>query len=108
MVTELVKGLSNAFNGGNIQPTVLVFPPRNVDSRGPMIWNHQVLQFAGYETEAGTVLGDPASVEITKAIIDLGWQPPEPYVVRSQISPSLYRVLSHNPPLTFFASNPQC
>ena len=26
---------------------VFVFPPRTVNSRGPMIWNHQVLAFAG-------------------------------------------------------------
>lgn len=78
MLTDLVKGLSDAFNGGNVKPTVFVFPPRNVNARGPMIWNHQVLQFAGYESEGGTILGDPASVEVTKAIINLGWQPPEP------------------------------
>ncbi len=60
MVIELVKGISGAFNGGNVQPTVFVFPPRKVNTRGPMIWNHQVLQFAGYETDDGTVLGDPS------------------------------------------------
>ncbi len=79
MVTELVKGVSDAFNGGNVQPTVFAFPPRNNNGRGPMIWNHQILQFAGYENRDGTVLGDPMSVEITKAMIDdLGWEPPEP------------------------------
>ena len=78
MVAELVTGVSNAFNGGNVQPTVFAFPPRNVNARGPMIWNNQVLQFAGYHIEGGAVLGDPTSVELTNAIIDLGWQPPEP------------------------------
>ena len=60
MVIELIKGISGAFNGGNVQPTVFVFPPRKVNTRGPMIWNHQVLQFARYETDDGTVLGDPS------------------------------------------------
>ena len=78
MVTELVKGITSAFNGGNVRPTVFAFPPRDLNARGPMIWNHQVLQFAGYETEGGATLGDPMSVELTKAIMDLGWQPPEP------------------------------
>ena len=78
MASELVKGVRDAFNGGNIQPTVFVFPPRTVNARGPMIWNHQVLQFAGYEIEGGVILGDPMSVDLTNAIIDLGWQPPEP------------------------------
>ena len=61
MVTNLVKGISDAFNGGNVQPTVFVFPPRKANTRGPMIWNHQVLQFAGYESEGGRVLGDPST-----------------------------------------------
>lgn len=43
-----------------------------------MIWNHQVLAFAGYESEDGSILGDPISRELTKAIIELGWDPPEP------------------------------
>ncbi|KAL8792629.1 MAG: hypothetical protein Q9195_004757 [Heterodermia aff. obscurata] len=78
MATELIKATSDAFNGGNIQPTVFAFPPRKPDSRGPMIWNNQVLAFAGYEQQDGSVLGDPASRELTKAIIDLGWKPPMP------------------------------
>jgi nitric oxide synthase oxygenase domain/subunit/sulfite reductase alpha subunit-like flavoprotein len=57
---------------------VFVFPPRKVNSRGPMIWNHQLLEFAGYETEDGSILGDPMSAALTKAIIGLGWKPPNP------------------------------
>ena len=77
MVAELLKGVSEAFNGGNILPTVFVFPPRKIDCRGPMFWNHQILQFAGYEAEDGSIKGDPNSVNLTKAILDLGWVPPE-------------------------------
>jgi len=51
--------------------TVFLFPPRKVNGRGPMIWNSQILQFAGYETEGSSILGDPASVELTKAIVAL-------------------------------------
>ncbi|KAL8701567.1 MAG: hypothetical protein Q9201_004840 [Fulgogasparrea decipioides] len=47
-----------------------------MNTRGPMIWNHQFLEFAGYEMEDGSILGDPMSVELTKAVIGLGWQPP--------------------------------
>ncbi|KAL9019558.1 MAG: hypothetical protein Q9185_003178 [Variospora sp. 1 TL-2023] len=43
-----------------------------------MIWNHQLLEFAGYEMEDGSVLGDPASIALTKAILELGWEPPSP------------------------------
>ncbi|KAL8849080.1 MAG: hypothetical protein Q9221_005924 [Calogaya cf. arnoldii] len=78
MANELVRRMCEAFNDGNVLPTVFVFPPRQIDSRGPMIWNHQVLEFAGYEMDDGTILGDPNSTALTKAIIDLGWTPPSP------------------------------
>ena len=34
---DLVGGFSDAFKGGNVQPTVSVLSPRNVNARGPMI-----------------------------------------------------------------------
>ena len=37
------------------------------------IWNHQLIRYAGYETEQG-VIGDPASLELTKACEALGWK----------------------------------
>ncbi|KAL8684985.1 MAG: hypothetical protein Q9218_008039 [Villophora microphyllina] len=43
-----------------------------------MIWNHQILEFAGYEMDDGSILGDPASAELTKAIFALGWKSPNP------------------------------
>lgn len=57
---------------------VFVFPPRKINSRGPMIWNHQLLEFAGYEMRDGSMLGDPMGAGLTKAIIGLGWEPPSP------------------------------
>lgn len=77
MAKELIRGVESAFNHGSIQPTVFVFPPRAANGRGPMIFNNQVLQLAGYQTDDGSVIGDPASVRLTKAIIDLGWEPPQ-------------------------------
>lgn len=58
-----------------------------------MIWNSQLLSFAGvsvscslllsivtdrpkYQQSNGEILGDPANVELTNAIIELGWKPP--------------------------------
>ncbi|KAL8765209.1 MAG: hypothetical protein Q9209_007642 [Squamulea sp. 1 TL-2023] len=93
IASKLMRNMSEAFNEGNVLPTgnnllprplahrlnimtVFVFPPRQIDSRGPMIWNHQILEFAGYEMEDGSVLGDPNSVILTKSILELGWKPP--------------------------------
>ncbi|OCK79887.1 hypothetical protein K432DRAFT_454237, partial [Lepidopterella palustris CBS 459.81] len=77
MAIELIKGMTAAFDDGNIRPTVFVFPPRAIDERGPMIWNSQVLSFAGYEIEDDSILGDPMNAQLTKDIIELGWKPPE-------------------------------
>ena len=78
MAQELLQNLLKAFNGGRVEPTVFVFPPRVNNSRGPMIMNEQVWDFAGYEREDGTVIGDPANIGLTGAFIELGWKPPQP------------------------------
>ena len=31
-----------------------------------------------YEMENGTILGDPMNIQLTKDIMELGWNPPEP------------------------------
>ncbi|KAK2061950.1 nitric oxide synthase [Colletotrichum caudatum] len=76
MAETLIENLRVAYNSGEINPTVFVFPPRDINSRGPMIWNSQLLSFAAYEQSNGEILGDPANIELTNAIIELGWTPP--------------------------------
>jgi nitric oxide synthase oxygenase domain/subunit len=76
MARTIVKGVTAAFNRGHILPTVFVFPPRQPGKRGPMIWNSQILAFAGYRQNDGSILGDPLNVELTDSIIELGWTPP--------------------------------
>ena len=69
MAEELLRNAVEAFNEGRIEPTAFVFPPRTINSRGPMIWNSQILDFAGYNMDDGTVLGDPSNVDLTTAIM---------------------------------------
>jgi len=76
MARSVVKGMQKAFNRGHILPTVFMFPPRAPGKCGPMIWNSQILAFAGYEQEDGSILGDPANVELTKGMKEFGWKPP--------------------------------
>jgi nitric oxide synthase oxygenase domain/subunit/sulfite reductase alpha subunit-like flavoprotein len=76
MGTELLHHLKHAFNGGDVNPTTFIFPPRTPGQRGPMVWNGQLLSFAAYEADDGTILGDPANLSLTNAIIELGWTPP--------------------------------
>ncbi|MFC0524870.1 nitric oxide synthase oxygenase [Pontibacillus salicampi] len=61
-----------ATNGGKIRSTITVFHPVHNKENAVRIWNHQLIRYAGYETEDG-VLGDPASIAFTKKCTELGW-----------------------------------
>ncbi len=78
MFKECVEHLRMGTNGGNMQIVMNVFRPKKPLERwGPRIWNSQYIRFAAYEQEDGAVLGDPANLELTKAILKQGWTPPE-------------------------------
>lgn len=64
----LIRHIDFAANGGKIRPAITVFHPTRV-----RIWNHQLLRYAGYETDGG-VVGDPHSIPFTKVCEELGWQ----------------------------------
>ncbi|MGV2964435.1 nitric oxide synthase oxygenase [Paenibacillus sp. AGC30] len=62
-----------ASNGGKVIPMITILPPDGPNGTPVRLWNHQLIRYAGYETEQG-IVGDPASVELTKAAMSLGWQ----------------------------------
>lgn len=64
----LIRHIDFATNGGKIRPAITVFHPTRV-----RIWNHQLLRYAGYETDKG-IVGDPHSIAFTKVCEELGWQ----------------------------------
>ncbi|SDJ15019.1 nitric-oxide synthase [Salimicrobium halophilum] len=68
----LTNHIREATNGGKIQSTISIFKPKTEEGE-IRIWNHQLLRYAGYETENG-IIGDPASVELTKRAMELGWR----------------------------------
>ncbi|MBW4602681.1 MAG: nitric oxide synthase oxygenase [Calothrix sp. FI2-JRJ7] len=79
MFTELVEHLRLATNGGNIQITMTAFRPKQPkENWGPRIWNPQLVRYAAYEQPDGSIMGDKANFELTKAVIKLGWNPPQP------------------------------
>ena len=56
-----------AFNDGQIRSTITVFRAKKEgESNGPRILNHQLIRFAGYRLQNGTILGDPASLDFTQ------------------------------------------
>lgn len=78
MFQELVEHLRLGTNGGNLQITMTAFRPKQPkEPWGPRIWNPQLIRYAAYEQPDGSVIGDPANLDVTKVIVKLG-QPPEP------------------------------
>lgn len=71
----LIKYLVRATNGGAIKPMIVVFAPPKPGERGIRIWNEQLIRYAGYRQDDGTVLGDPRQVGLTETIMALGWEP---------------------------------
>jgi len=73
MADALLRHIEYASNGGRIRPTITVFAPPREGEEQLRIWNHQLIRYAGYETEYG-ILGDPVSLELTKLCESLGWK----------------------------------
>mgnify|MGYP001253799196 CR=1 FL=1 len=69
----LFHHIAFATNGGKIRPAITIFAPKREEKPSLRIWNHQLIRYAGYETEQG-VVGDPASLQLTKLCQRLGWK----------------------------------
>ena len=67
----LFEHIDFATNGGNIRSTITVFNPSNKIR----LWNPQLLGFAGYLSEDGSIIGDSKNLEFTQKCIELGWEP---------------------------------
>lgn len=73
VVQSLFHHIEFATNGGKIRPAITVFKPAEKGMENVRIWNHQLLRYAGYETETG-VIGDSSSISFTKACERMGWK----------------------------------
>lgn len=95
IAAALIAHIEYATNEGRIRPAISIFAAAsnkyfdyqshaegasaatssiNEEHRNEIrIWNHQLLRYAGYETEEG-VVGDPASAAFTNACLELGWK----------------------------------
>lgn len=79
IAAESIAHLREATNGGRIRPMITVFAPDTPGRPGPRILSSQLIRYAGYQTEDGTVIGDPSNVDLTRLASHLGWpggQPP--------------------------------
>lgn len=69
----LFHHIETATNNGKIRPTITIFPPEEKGEKQVEIWNHQLIRYAGYESD-GERIGDPASCSLTAACEELGWR----------------------------------
>ena len=69
----LIHHIEYGTNEGKIRPTITVFRPETTEGKQIRIWNHQLIRYAGYETEYG-VIGDSHSISFTKKCMELGWK----------------------------------
>ncbi|GAC1583475.1 MAG: hypothetical protein NVS4B1_22800 [Ktedonobacteraceae bacterium] len=51
-----------------------VFAPQVPHQPGIRIWNPQVIRYAGYRQDDGSILGDPSNQELTAVMRELGWE----------------------------------
>lgn len=68
----LVEHLRLGINDGNLRAVISIFSHHQPYIR---LYNPLLLMFAGYVQEDGSILGDQATVELTKIALDLGWKP---------------------------------
>lgn len=69
ILEKLFDHIEQATNNGKVKPMITIFSP----DANIRIWNHQLLRYAGYETEHG-IIGDPASVRFTNVCRNFGWE----------------------------------
>uniref|UniRef100_A0A4W3IVT6 Nitric oxide synthase, inducible n=1 Tax=Callorhinchus milii TaxID=7868 RepID=A0A4W3IVT6_CALMI len=75
MFDHICTHLRYASNDGNLRSTITVFPQRTDGKHDFRVWNSQLVRYAGYQLEDGSIIGDPASIEFTKLCMMLGWTP---------------------------------
>ena len=74
MFKAICEHLEYSNNGGNIRPAITVFRQRELGKKDPRVWNGLMCQFAAYEQEDGSIIGDPAALGLTKFCQKLGWK----------------------------------
>lgn len=75
MFEALCNHIKYGTNKGNLRSAITIFPPRTDGKHDFRVWNSQLISYAGYKQEDGTIVGDPINVEFTEVCVRLGWKP---------------------------------
>ena len=96
--SALTEHLHFSTNGGDIRSVISIFRQQMPDEQtGPIIENSQLIRYAGYRLPDGTVLGDPAQLELTRICQAMGWNPVQKTAF--DILPWIIRMPGHQPML---------
>lgn len=78
MADRMVRHMRESLGDGRIRSMISVFAPVEDTTLPAYIESNQITEYAGYNLDDGSVLGDRQNVETTRIVQSLGWQPPEP------------------------------
>ncbi|KAG2470836.1 NOS1 protein, partial [Polypterus senegalus] len=96
MFNYICNHIKYATNKGNLRSAITIFPQRTDGKHDFRIWNSQLIRYAGYKQSDGSVLGDPASLELTEICIQQGWKAP---YGRFDVLPLLLQANGNDPEL---------
>ena len=80
ILNALENHVTFSYNKGAIKSAVTIFAPKNQISKSSdpvRILNHQLIRYAGFKNDDGTILGDPHSLSFTQKLEKYGWKAPE-------------------------------
>ncbi|XP_072520699.1 nitric oxide synthase 1 [Salminus brasiliensis] len=96
MFNYICNHIKYATNKGNLRSAITIFPQRTDGKHDFRVWNSQLIRYAGYKQPDGSVLGDPASLELTEICIQQGWKAPKG---RFDVLPLLLQANGNDPEL---------
>ncbi|KAL1140194.1 hypothetical protein AAG570_000126, partial [Ranatra chinensis] len=74
MFEAICNHIKYGTNKGNIRSAITIFPQRTDGKHDFRVWNPQLISYAGYKNQDGTITGDPVNVEFTEVCTKLGWK----------------------------------
>ncbi|XP_029769702.1 nitric oxide synthase, brain [Terrapene carolina triunguis] len=96
MFNYICNHIKYATNKGNLRSAITIFPQRTDGKHDFRVWNAQLIRYAGYKQPDGTILGDPANLELTEICIQQGWKAPKG---RFDVLPLLLQANGNDPEL---------
>uniref|UniRef100_A0A673HC33 Nitric oxide synthase n=1 Tax=Sinocyclocheilus rhinocerous TaxID=307959 RepID=A0A673HC33_9TELE len=96
MFNYICNHIKYATNKGNLRSAITIFPQRTDGKHDFRVWNSQLIRYAGYKQPDGSIIGDPASVELTEICIQQGWKAPKG---RFDVLPLLLQANGNDPEL---------